>query len=108
MLHANPWNDPILRFWSRVDKRDENECWNWLGPTNGAHGSKRRGFIIISGLRVQVHRFSWEIHYSEIPGSMLVCHHCDNGLCVNPKHLFLGSYKDNSTDASSKGRLVRS
>jgi hypothetical protein len=35
---------------------------------------------------------------------MLVLHRCDHPSCVNPKHLFLGTDKDNSDDKMAKGR----
>lgn len=33
------------------------------------------------------------------------CHKCDNKICVNPDHIFVGSAADNTRDASQKGRL---
>lgn len=47
---------------------------------------------------------SYFIHNNEDPFGMVILHNCDNGKCVNPNHLHLGTYKDNSKDMINKGR----
>ena len=50
------------------------------------------------------HRAAWFLFKGEDPGSNCVCHHCDNGLCVNVDHLFLGTQGDNVHDMEAKRR----
>lgn len=93
------------RFWRFVDKKTDGECWNWTGNLVAGYGR------ISLGARkdgaIGSHRFSWELHNKQsIPSGMVVMHSCDNPLCVNPNHLSVGTYKDNTQDMIAKGRKV--
>jgi hypothetical protein len=60
--------------------------------------------ITKSGKRA--HRVAYEEAYGVYDKKLLVCHSCDTPSCINPKHLFLGTSKDNMQDKVKKGRHV--
>lgn len=90
------------RLMYRVKKTDS--CWIWVGPVDYREGFKPYGRMWKDGTTVVAHRVSWQVYRGPIPRGMLVLHHCDNASCVNPDHLFLGTYRDNTQDMMQKNR----
>jgi len=92
------------RLWMKVRVR-ENGCWEWVGAARGARGDLvGYGSIGVRGKCVLPHRLVWSWFNGEIPEDMCILHRCDNPVCVNPDHLFIGTRVDNAQDAISKGR----
>jgi hypothetical protein len=50
------------------------------------------------------HRRQWIIENGEIPRGMHVLHTCDNAKCIQIKHLYLGTHKDNMKDMVERDR----
>lgn len=80
---------------------DVNGCWIWFGCVNendyGVIRAKRKNYL--------AHRLSFEIFNNCNPEGKFVCHSCDQPLCINPNHLFLGTQTDNMLDAKQKKRM---
>jgi hypothetical protein len=78
----------------------KSRCWQWMGviePTG-------YGMMFGQLWGCKAHRFSYAVHNGIISEGMYVLHKCDHRSCVNPDHLFEGTYKDNSMDMFRKGR----
>ena len=91
----------IKRFWSKVDKKGPDECWEWSGADYHGYGH----FKFRSETH-QAHRVSWAIAHKTwpIPVGKMICHTCDNRNCVNPKHLYLGT---NTTNQQDRSQLIK-
>ena len=88
------------RFWYHVDSSLPNVCWHWKGKTL----KDGYGKITVNYKTHRTHRIAWQLMYGKIPAELYVLHSCDNPLCVNPKHLFLGTNEENMRDMVEKSR----
>jgi Mor family transcriptional regulator len=90
------------RFWAKVDKKGENECWEWKGAISGGYGS-----FNYNGNGVHAHRVVYILVNGKISDEVEICHICDNPSCCNPNHLFSGTHKDNMVDRVNKERSYK-
>ena len=79
-----------------------NECWIWMGNVE----AEGYGTIEFKDSTYKAHRIAYYLHHGIDPGKQCVCHKCDNKVCINPNHLFLGSRADNNEDRDKKGRFI--
>ncbi len=99
-------------LWSKVDKRDPDKCWPWIGSvTKSGYG---RTWINDQGY--YAHRVIFDLAN---PGQIelrapanrkatgFLMHLCDNRICCNPAHLKVANIAENNKDCRDKGRLVR-
>ena len=93
--------DPVTWFW-RGFEENENGCLEWQ------RGKYRRGYGVCEkgigdGSRYS-HRVAWVLTHGIIPDGRLVLHHCDNRICGNPAHLYVGTPAENTRDMLTRGR----
>ena len=113
-LWGNIMTNSIDKVLRKVKRLGAHECWPWTGyvskAVHAAIDHPGYGRIDLLGLKgVYAHRIAYLAAH---PGSitldckdgLFVLHRCDNPICCNPKHLFLGTNQDNIDDKVKKGR----
>lgn len=94
--------EDIKRFWSKVDKKGENECWNWTACLF----SDGYGQFSLHYKTLKAHRFSYYIKNNNLPiKPLIVRHKCKkNRKCVNPNHLEEGTYSQNNGEDKKRDK----
>ena len=95
----------VEAFFKRVEKHGENDCWPWAGyQKRGPKNPMPYGVLGWKGKQSRAHRVAFELANGEIPEGMMVLHTCDNTLCCNPAHLYLGNHAQNMRDMVDRQR----
>jgi hypothetical protein len=103
----------VERFWAKVQRSDDASCWPWQASRTGSLGYGQFGYQAVGGRgtgasrqrHAYAHRIAWSLSHGPIPDGASICHHCDNPICCNAAHLFIGDHTANMRDAASKRRL---
>jgi len=96
----------LNKFRNQIQEGGSDECWNWLG-CKGENGYGIFGFSALMGdyKNRYAHRIAWFLHNNQlIKEGMQILHTCDNPLCCNPNHLYVGTPLDNMKDRDRRGR----
>ena len=89
-----------LEFESYYCETISAECWMWLGYCSKVGYGQFRSKRFLARIAP---RIAFLLSGKLLKPGQLVCHHCDNKQCVNPSHLYAGSYSDNNHDTWKRG-----
>jgi hypothetical protein len=96
-------SDTAYHKWKIAEDLLYRECNPWTKAINNLG----YGISWKDGKTISAHRKVYEESYGPIPKGLMVRHTCDNRSCVNPKHLILGTAKQNSQDMVDRNRQAK-
>ena len=93
----------LTRFWKKVERRSDSECWRWTG----SYLPSGYGAFWMGRNNVTAHRAAYLLLVGEVPPGLVVRHSCDHKWCVNPAHLGTGTQAQNISDKVHRDRQAK-
>jgi HNH endonuclease len=81
-------------FWKKVLRGAPEVCWPWTGYTKPSG----HGLTTYKSEPIHASRKAYILTHGPFDLRLCVLHTCDNAVCCNPKHLYLGTRMDNMID----------
>ena len=95
----------IAAFWSKVDRSEgPDACWPWLAGGSDGYGIMR---LAVPRRTARAHRLAYELAVGMVPAGLLVRHLCHTKRCCNPRHLAVGTARDNKADDVEVDRVPK-
>jgi hypothetical protein len=95
--------DEAERFWEKVERRGEDECWPWLAGTHKGYGTFREAGHRSNKRKAHAGQVAWRLANGPLPEGLEVDHLCRNRLCCNPQHLEAVTHSENMKRAWRRG-----
>lgn len=99
--NANKLDNIIKRFRKKYTVDVNTGCWIWSGKPNFGYGT-----FYMKGKLYPAHRASFILFIKNITDDIIICHKCNNGMCVNPNHLYAGTHTNNMNDLRKSKKLA--
>lgn len=96
---CKPMSEKLKKY--KVD--NTTGCWLWTGSVDKDGYGRMRGTVNNVAWSERAPRASYEEYIGPIPKGLMVLHECNTPACINPKHLYLGTHKDNGADMIAAG-----
>lgn len=109
LMYSYRSDDPAIlrkRFDQKWRLDTATGCWQWISSTSKPwkQYDYSNGEFVLKGRKMKAHRMAWSIYRGEIPVGGYILHRCNNGLCVNPDHLYIGDHQQNMLDMMKSNR----
>jgi hypothetical protein len=93
-----------VSFWERLAFTEfPDACWLFVGWLD----KDGYGVLVHQGVHQRAHRVAWALTNGPIPQGLSVLHRClQTPMCCNPRHLYVGTQRQNVADSIADGTHV--